>query len=186
MTSKIKYLTISLIILIAVCILGFELGSHKNSPPPATKTTSKTTTSTTASKPAPSQKTTPAQTPSYYVGSTQKDGNISITLDDTGGGTSMEQIPANDTIFSVDITVTNNGSTPFDSKDAFVGLSSVYTQIGTDTSTGLYNPAYATPCFGGGDVTIPAGQTVKGCVQFMVPKNALVDTYFYDKLKWYL
>jgi len=122
----------------------------------------------------------------YHVGETQNYGNLSITLDDTGGGTTMGELPSNETIFSVDITVKNNGTVPYISPSAFVNDSSVYTQVGSDTSTGQYSLAYSTPCFGGGNVIIPPAQSMKGCVQFDVPKNALVDTYFFDNLKWYL
>lgn len=170
MNKTVKYI-IFVIIVLAVAVSAYEVGIHKNPKTVAPTSSTKQQTKSSAS---------------YFVGDTQTDGNINITLDSTGTATTMEQIPANETIFSVDITVVNKGTTTFESKDAFVGLSSVYTQIGTDTSTGKYNPAYSTPCFGGGDVSIAPGQSSKGCIQFMVPKNALVDTYFYDKLKWYL
>jgi hypothetical protein len=134
---------------------------------------------------APKSKTSSTST-NYYIGDTQSDGDLSIKLVSTSGATTMGQLPANKTIFSVQITVQNNGTTPFTSNDAFVGLSSVYTQVGTNVSTGQYAKAFSTPCFGGGNVIIPPGQSVGGCVQFVVPKNALVDTYFYGKLKWYL
>ncbi|HUC95672.1 MAG TPA: DUF4352 domain-containing protein [Candidatus Saccharimonadia bacterium] len=190
------------IVIVVILILGFSgwfvykhVEHTKSSPSLSTKTVTKVpatkavTSASNATSSSSSTNSTKQQTkssPSYYVGNTQTDGSISITLDDTGTGTTMEQIPSDETIFSVDITVVNNGTTIFDSNDAFVGLSSVYTQVGTDTSTGKYNPAYSTPCFGGGDVSISPGQSVKGCVQFMVPNNASVDTYFYDNLKWYL
>ena len=133
----------------------------------------------------PKPKTATAST-NHYIGDTQTDGNLSIKLVSTSGATTMAQLPADKTVFSVLITVLNNGTTSFTSNDAFVGLSSVYTQVGTNVSTGQYSPAYSTPCFGGGNVIILPGQSVSGCVQFVVSKNALVDTYFYDKLKWYL
>lgn len=139
-------------------------------------------TSTNQSTSVPKSKTTP----SYHVGDSQKYGDLNITLNSTGGGTTMGFLPANDTIFSVNITVENLGSYPYISQSAFVNDSFVYTQIGTDTSTGKYSLAYNTPCFGGGNVIIPPGQSLKGCVQFEVPKNSLVDTYFFKDLKWYL
>jgi hypothetical protein len=182
MLKKLKYIIPFLIILIAVGVGAYLLGYHNHKHPSPAVTSIHKSSATTVKTPA---KQTPA-TPSYYVGDSQTDGNLVITLDSTGGGTTMGELPANDTIFSVNITVKNTGSTPYTSADAFVDKSSVYTQVGKDTSTGQYNPAMTTPCFGGGNVFIPPSQDVTGCVQFIVPKDALVDTYFYDNLKWYL
>jgi len=125
-------------------------------------------------------------TPSYYIGDSQTDGNIVMTLDGTSGAATMAQLPSGYTMFNVNITVKNIGSTPFMSQSAFVNKSSIYTQVGSNTSTGQYITATTTPCFGGGKVIIAPNQTINGCIQFAVPKNALVDTFFYDNLKWYL
>jgi len=180
-----KLWIIGLLVLVIFGAGGYLVYRHFHHNPPvkfansavaATKTTSAKTTNSTK----------PATTPSYYVGDTQKEGSLTIKLDSTSGGTSMEQLPANSKVFSVNITVTNNDPITYVSPDAFVNGSSVYTQVGTDTSTGQYIKAYTTPCFGGGDATIPANQSLSGCVQFVVPSNALVDTYFYNSLKWYL
>ena len=125
--------------------------------------------------------------PSYHVGDTQTDGSLTITLDSTTNALpSMAELPAGQQLFEVNITITNTGSTPFTTPDAFTSESSVYTQKGTDTSTGAYYPGYDAACFGGGPFLIAPGQTVSGCVEFMVPTNASVDTYFYNSLKWYL
>jgi len=131
-------------------------------------------------------KTKLAPQPSYYVGDTQKYGSLDITLNSTGGGTTMGELPTGSKIFSVSITVVNNDPVAYVSPDAFVNESSVYAQVGSNTSTGKYIKAYATPCFGGGDAVVPANGSLSGCVQFVVPSNALVDTYFYNNLKWYL
>ncbi len=183
MKRKLKYIIPYLILLIAVGVgaylLGYNHHKHSTTVVSTVQKTSKPTSKTPAKK-------TATPTPSYYVGDSQTYGSLLITLDSTGGGTTMGELPASDTIFSVNITVKNNGSTPFKSPDAFVSKSSVYTQVGSDTSTGQYSQAETTPCFGGGNVLIPPGQSVNGCVQFTVPKDALVDTYFYDNLKWYL
>jgi hypothetical protein len=98
----------------------------------------------------------------------------------------MGELPADSKIFSVNITIVNNDPIAYVSPDAFVNESSVYTQVGSNTSTGKYIKAYTTPCFGGGDAVVPANGSLSGCVQFVVPSNALVDTYFYNNLKWYL
>jgi hypothetical protein len=124
--------------------------------------------------------------PSYYVGDTQKEGSILIKLDSTGGGTTMAQLPASSRVFSVNITITNNDPIAYVSPDAFVDESSVYTQVGSNTSTGRYVKAYSTPCFGGGNAIVPANGSLSGCVEFIVPSSASVDTYLYNNLKWYL
>jgi hypothetical protein len=178
----------SFIILVVLVIagaggyLGYRHFHHN--PPVKSVNTAQAATKTTSTQTTNNTKAT--STPSYYVGDTQKEGSLTIKLDSTGSGTSMEQLPANSTVFSVNITVTNNDPITYVSPDAFVNESSVYTQVGTDTSTGQYIKAYTTPCFGGGDATIAPNQSLSGCVQFIVPSNALVDTYFYNNLKWYL
>jgi hypothetical protein len=173
-----KKFLIGLMIVVVVAVAAYFGYKHFHHNPPA-KAVSTTQTTTKA-------KSTATPMPSYYVGDTQKEGSLAIKLDSTSGGTSMAELPANTRVFSVNITVTNNDPITYVSPDAFVNESSVYTQVGSDTSTGQYIKAYTTPCFGGGDATVPANQSLSGCVQFIVPTNASVDTYLYNNLKWYL
>ena len=161
------------IVLAAVALLGYRHFHHSS----VAKAVSVSQTIKKAKSP-------PA--PSYYVGDTQKEGSLTIKLDSTSGATTMAELPANSRVFSVNITVTNNDPIAYVSPDAFVNDSSVYTQVGSKTSTGQYIKAYTTPCFGGGNAVVPANQSLSGCVQFIVPTNASVDTYLYNNLKWYL
>jgi hypothetical protein len=171
------------VVVIIIVAVGAGIAINSNTH----KSTTKPSSATSAKKTSSSTTTTKKQKEiAYHAGDTQTSGNLSITLDSTSFATTMRQLADNETIFSVSLTIKNNGTTPFTSKDAFVKLSSVYTQVGADTSTGHYSPAYTSPCFGGGEVVIAPSKSVSGCVQFVVPKNASVDTYFYNKLKWFL
>jgi len=136
-----------------------------------------------------------SSTPSYSVGDTQTDGNITIKLDKTYTLTQSQvpmPIPTNDILFGVELTVTNNGNTPANEEigNGLTELSTVYTQIGTNTSTGNYvlpdTGNESAGCIGNSVDIINPGQTINTCLQFAVPSNVLVDTYFYDNLKWYL
>ena len=177
-----------IVILTAVLAAGgsyLYYSHHKKSV--SYNSSSTTVTSKTAAK-TPIQ----SETPSYYVGDTQTEGNLSIKLDSTSlGAPSMGTMPANTENFVVNVTITNNGTQTFVTPDAFGSVSSVYTQIGTDTTTGKHVPSEnsqgdSNACFGGGEIDIAAGQTVNGCILFLIPTNVSVDTYFYNNLKWYL
>jgi len=122
----------------------------------------------------------------FIIGDTQNYGSLSITLDSTGGGTTMGFIPSNEKVFSVDLTVKNNGDTPYVSLSAFANSSFVYTQISTNTSTGKFSSGINTPSFDGGIAIILPGKALSGSVDFFVPRDASVDTYYYKSLTWYL
>jgi hypothetical protein len=177
-----------LIVVNSVVSVGvlWEHYHHKYVPRVAvTKTTPKAQPTTTKS----------VAVPTYKVGDTQTDGSLSVTLTKTYSLT-QQQVPmpiaSGDLLFGVNLTVTNNGPTPAIEQigTGFTELSSVYTQVGSDTSTGKYvlpdtgNESAA--CFGNSTTVIAPGQTVSSCVQFLVPTNALADTYYFNDLKWYL
>ena len=139
--------------------------------------------------------------PLYKVGSTQCIKSFCITLDNDyldpasnspGGG-----LIQSDNLFSVELTVTNNGPVPSShsspSPNSEMGIpdgSLIY------TSDNLFSGPYggngvATKCseprFGNDIYGYPQqGQTVKGCLTFEVPPNVTVDSYIYGNLTWVL
>ena len=182
-------LKLVIIVLILGALSGGYLYYHHKTPVPAHH---KSVVAKTVVKPAPK----PAKP--YYVGDTQTDGPLVIKLDKTYTLTQTQVAmpingPAGDILFGVQVTVTNNGNTPANEQVGygFTVLSSVYTQLGSDTSTGKYilpdeDVEADASCFGGGVALIPPQETITSCVEFLVPSSVLVDTYFYDNLKWYL
>ena len=142
-----------------------------------------------------------AKTVTYKVGSTQCIKSFCVTLDNDyldpasnspGGG-----LTRSDNLFSVELTVTNNGPVPSShtspSPNSEMGIpdgSLIY------TSDNLFSGPYggngvATKCseprFGNDVYGYPQqGQTVKGCLTFEVPPNVTVDSYIYGNLTWIL
>ena len=139
--------------------------------------------------------------PLYKVGSTQCIKAFCVTLDNDyldpasnspGGG-----LTQSDNLFSVELTVTNNGSVPTSqtppSPNSEMGIpdgSLIY------TSDNLFSGPYggngvdtkcSEPRFGNDIYGYPQqGQTVKGCLTFEVPPNVTVDSYIYGNLTWVL
>jgi len=134
-------------------------------------------------------------TSAYYIGDTQTENGLTIKLDSTYKITQAQSampIPPNDILFGVKITVTNDNKYPI-SEQIGTGLSAyslLYTQIGTNTSTGQYVFAdtgnESAGCIGNAINVIQPQQTINSCLQFGIPKNVLADTFFYKQLQWYL
>ena len=173
------------ILVLALLATGSYLYYTHHNKPTAIKVSLKSTITKTVTK-------STATTSSYYVGDSQIDGGLNIKFDSSSvAAPSMGTMPANTENFEVELTITNNGTQMFVTPDAFGSVSKIYTQIGSDTSTGKYVPSENTQgdsnaCFGGGEVDLAPGQTISGCVLFLIPTNVSVDTYFYNNLKWYL
>lgn len=133
--------------------------------------------------------------PSYSLGDTQTEGNLTIRLSKTYSLTQSQlawPLPPNTMLFGINLSVTNNSNAPINevTGNGLTKYSTIYTQIGNDASTGKYylpeTSNVSAGCIGNNLTIINPEQTINTCLQFAIPSNVTVSAYFYDQLKWNL
>lgn len=125
-----------------------------------------------------------ATAPIFHIGSAQTYGNLSIIVSGANFVNYAQILPPNTLVFGIDLTITNNGPTTYVSPDAFSSLSVV--SDSAHQTKGSDPHYFDDGCFGGSSAIIYSGQTVNGCVDFLVPADEVLTNYSYDNLTWQL